>query len=206
MSVLLDPRHFPAYNQLPSDDGYLYTDFFELHGNIYKPSHDWCFMGEIVDDSLATIPFLRHRLVVKDKEGTEIVVSFYLSPGDILDTSLLSVGNTIFVRYAEQHFFMDGTQGLRIENTALIYVVPLSLSTICSAHRAVTPNKCMECGSQAKQICAKCKQAYYCTRKCQVDNWSVHRSICHVLTLVAPVTFKENRFKSHIHTPLSNIY
>ncbi|KAF9355113.1 hypothetical protein BGX26_006988 [Mortierella sp. AD094] len=199
MSALLDLRYFPTYKKLPHEYA-VDLAYYRIREGIMVPRRHWCFMGEIVDDSFAKSPFLRHRLIVKDREGTELPVSFYLSFFDMMDTTHLKTGNTIFVRYAEKHYFLDMTEGLRVEDTSFVHVVPLSLSTICDTHRTVTPNICKKCGKRTTKRCAKCKQTYYCSRECQTDNWPDHRPSCRILTLVNPVTAMDHvRFTGFTH-------
>lgn len=42
-------------------------------------------------------------------------------------------------------------------------------------------NKCADCGRAPKQylVCAKCLQAIYCGKYCQIWNWPVHKARCH---------------------------
>ncbi|KAG0266579.1 hypothetical protein BG011_001768 [Mortierella polycephala] len=187
MSALLDRRYFPAYNELPFDC-YVNLAFYHERNGILTPAFHWCFMAEIMDDTFAQTSFLRHRLEAKDRDGARMPILFYLDRGVTLDTTHFKTGNTIFVRYAEQHAFMDGSNGLRIENPSSFYVVPYSLSAIVEAHRRVTSNVCNKCQKKATLRCAKCKQAFYCSRECQVDNWTDHKAPCRILTKVAPVT------------------
>ncbi|KAK3821178.1 MAG: hypothetical protein J3Q66DRAFT_386081 [Benniella sp.] len=188
MSVLQDPRYFPVFRLLPPDSNILEAMVAISQGAPVNPTYHWCFMGEIVDDTLAKESFLRHRLLVRDREGLELPVLFYLSAGDNLDTSHLKTGHTIFVRYAQHHWFLDLTEGIRVEKTAFFYAVPYSLSAILETHSALTPGVCKSCGKQASQRCAKCKQTSYCSRECQTSNWSDHRTACRLLTAVASVT------------------
>ncbi|KAJ3071782.1 Zinc finger MYND domain-containing protein 10 [Podochytrium sp. JEL0797] len=41
--------------------------------------------------------------------------------------------------------------------------------------------KCGKCGRAAENRCSKCKSEWYCSRKCQVEAWKGHKSICAVL-------------------------
>ncbi|KAF9182760.1 hypothetical protein BGZ51_008587 [Haplosporangium sp. Z 767] len=185
MSVLLSSRYFPAFKDLPSEYDINLAFYRERNGALIPIIH-WCFMAEIVDDSL--VRFLRHRLVVKDRDGTCIPIFFYLDEGVTIDARHFKTGNTIFVRYAIQHAFMDGSIGIRVEDPDIVYAVPYSLSAIIDAHRTVTSNVCNKCQKKATLRCAKCKQAFYCTRVCQVNNWADHKASCRILTKVAPVT------------------
>lgn len=38
--------------------------------------------------------------------------------------------------------------------------------------------KCSECGKVATQRCSKCKNAWYCSRDCQLRQWKTHKAIC----------------------------
>ena len=41
--------------------------------------------------------------------------------------------------------------------------------------------KCADCGALATQRCSKCKQAWYCSRDCQLRQWKQHKPICSIL-------------------------
>ncbi len=38
--------------------------------------------------------------------------------------------------------------------------------------------KCGNCGDVAQQRCSRCKNEWYCGRKCQVAAWKKHKPIC----------------------------
>ncbi|KAJ3293674.1 Zinc finger MYND domain-containing protein 10 [Rhizoclosmatium sp. JEL0117] len=48
--------------------------------------------------------------------------------------------------------------------------------------------KCGKCGRLAENRCSKCKSEWYCSRKCQVEAWKIHKPICEVL--VQAIDFK----------------
>lgn len=184
MSALLDPRYFPSLAQLPTDD----TEFGEE-----TPEHHWCYMAEITEDKLATHRSFRHWVTVQDRDGASSEVRFYLDEKDILDTTHLKKGNTIFVRYAYFHRFMDGSFGLRIEEPTYVYVVPSTLSSILEAQRSVAQapgtatRHCLGCQKPSVSRCAKCKQAHYCSKECQTTDWKEHRPTCRILGQLDPV-------------------
>ena len=45
--------------------------------------------------------------------------------------------------------------------------------------------KCGECGEVATQRCSKCKDAWYCSRECQLKNWKQHKETCKLLSKIA---------------------
>ena len=38
--------------------------------------------------------------------------------------------------------------------------------------------KCQECGELATQRCSRCKNAWYCSRDCQLRQWKKHKPLC----------------------------
>jgi predicted RNA-binding Zn-ribbon protein involved in translation (DUF1610 family) len=43
--------------------------------------------------------------------------------------------------------------------------------------------KCAECGELATQRCSKCRQAWYCSRDCQLRQWKGHKAMCALFTM-----------------------
>ena len=41
--------------------------------------------------------------------------------------------------------------------------------------------KCAACGAPAVQRCSRCKNEWYCSRKCQVGVWKKHKAVCDIL-------------------------
>ena len=37
---------------------------------------------------------------------------------------------------------------------------------------------CVRCSCAARDCCAKCRRAFYCTRACQLADWSYHKTVC----------------------------
>lgn len=37
---------------------------------------------------------------------------------------------------------------------------------------------CVKCGKNSRQKCSRCKNAVYCSKSCQVEDWNSHKSIC----------------------------
>lgn len=53
---------------------------------------------------------------------------------------------------------------------------------------------CARCKADASNRCSKCHSEWYCSRKCQVEDWPIHKQICKVLAQTskpaAPTTAK----------------
>lgn len=68
----------------------------------------------------------RPRYLVRDRVGHEINVAFHTEPVDMMmygfDEKKYAVGNTLAVFYANSHWFMDGSVGLRIEELTNVKV------------------------------------------------------------------------------------
>jgi len=56
-----------------------------------QPSRTWCFVGEIVHDSLSQMPVLGNRVEVRDASGAIHSIMFYPTSGKF-DFSLVRVG------------------------------------------------------------------------------------------------------------------
>lgn len=41
--------------------------------------------------------------------------------------------------------------------------------------------KCVDCGKPATQRCSKCKNAWYCSRDCQLRQWKSHKVLCMIV-------------------------
>ena len=41
--------------------------------------------------------------------------------------------------------------------------------------------KCVDCGKPATQRCSKCKNAWYCSRDCQLRQWKSHKALCMIV-------------------------
>ncbi|KAI8872123.1 hypothetical protein GQ42DRAFT_161523 [Ramicandelaber brevisporus] len=186
MSVLLDTRYFPSYKQLPSEY-YVNEDFYVFAGRVGRPRRHWCYMGEI----LQVVSYGRVVLKVRDIDGTVILVAFYIDNDKDLNLRELVRGSTIFIRYAHQHYFLDGNVGIRIEDLETVLVLPYSMKTILEAHHTIAKggrkvcNKCK--AKDCTLCCGKCKTAY-CSRDCQVDDWASHKPLCGVLKATLPIT------------------
>lgn len=103
-----DTWRFPAFEKIDPEHGLISSPFYE------EDEDRWCLLAEIIDVSL----LIRVRLVVRDRDGENFVVAFYPDNRDAgnLDVSKFRVGHTIALAYPRQHMFLDGTQGVRVED------------------------------------------------------------------------------------------
>lgn len=127
---LRDNLTFPNWADCPLGEGVddqweNYYAGFET-GMLSVKRH-WCFIGEILQFSTFSGP----RVVVRDKAGRQIVVAYYFDTGERprLDFREFVPGRTIAILYPERHQFMDGTVGIRIEESGTTQV------RSCSLHR-----------------------------------------------------------------------
>lgn len=116
---LRDDRTFPSFAALPYENDIDLEYWESLDGFMYHPRKHWCFLAEITDIDT----FLRLRLIVKDKAGHKVPVSFHTDGrGTELSPSGVREGYTVAFLYAEQHGFMDLTVGIRHENPKALKV------------------------------------------------------------------------------------
>lgn len=105
-----DGRFFPTFRLCPDEDD-IALDFYVPGGHFLKPKFHWCLLAEIthVED------FLRLRLIVKDKSGTQFPIAFHLETDEDPEPHRFRVGDTIAILYPHQHSFLDMTVGIRQE-------------------------------------------------------------------------------------------
>lgn len=73
----------------------------------------FCFLAEIQQCD----GFGRYRTIVKDREGEVSVVAFYPdSYDDGFDFEQLKRGRTLAIMNPDQHQFLDGSHGVRVED------------------------------------------------------------------------------------------
>lgn len=131
-----DRDYFPSFRNCPGehawDDRYLVeADSGNPESALTNKKH-WCLLGEIIDANT----MIRPEIVAKDYEGHEFVVAFY--PDDRNDMPRLlknfTVGNTIAIFYPLVHGFLDGTWGIRVEDSDEVIVRSPSANQRSSNH------------------------------------------------------------------------
>lgn len=120
-----------------SEDNYVDVRYYKRTHPGIQPRIHWCFVGEIVDDRNALLP--RHYIKVRDKAGKDGMVAFYTTenpPNPTFRISDLKNGDTIFIKHAHKHQFLDGNIGIKLEDHLvgphLVKVVPCNLATVLS--------------------------------------------------------------------------
>ncbi|KAJ7449995.1 hypothetical protein B0H11DRAFT_1743343, partial [Mycena galericulata] len=159
------------------------------------PSHHWCYLGEIVEDESSPI---RVVLGVKDKDGEYVRVAFYFDDRKSFDYKNVKIGSTIAVMYAEKHYFLDGSYGLRLEHPKFVKIFPCGLKTLLRISDDIeseapvdSAQKCKACGKEEHPDkisllrCSRCLGASYCGKECQTNAWNAgHKRECKVFAAV----------------------
>ncbi|KAH9034287.1 hypothetical protein EDB84DRAFT_69377 [Lactarius hengduanensis] len=191
---LQDEKAFPSFRECPHENDIPYTYYRGREDGVYAPIRHWCFLGEITEKMV----FNRLCLWVKDRRGSEVPANFHLDPPHIgrvftpgmsnfpvhrnVPKSLTDKGNTIAILYAQQHNFMDGSIGFRIEDADLVQFFPCTLERLLALGDCISSNlsqsdgvpACKKCNTKtgARQRCSGCHVTWYCGKDCQVGDWS----------------------------------
>ena len=188
--VLQNQVNFPSFSNLPHENDVDLKYYRETSSGVtvFCRCRTWYFLAEITNDELAPFAFLRRRILVKDREDQDnIPIAFYPEFG-CFNYEVLKNGWTVIVMCAEQHNFLDLTVGLRVEDLDSIRVIKCGLNDIfaLSTHCSKSKGSCWGCGkkpaAETLKKCGACKEATYCNRDCQVNDWkSRHKKWCKVL-------------------------
>lgn len=119
-----DRNFFPAFRDCPGehvwDDRYLRDSDPDDPDSAGVNRKHWCLLGEIIQADT----FIRPRIVAKDHTGVSYVVAFYPDNPDDMPRLLkdFKVGNTIAIFYPLVHNFLDGSLGVRVEESDEVLV------------------------------------------------------------------------------------
>jgi hypothetical protein len=218
-----DEEAFPSFEDCPHENDIPFT-YYRERGGVYYPIRHWCFLGEIT----YRLVFNRLCLTVKDRKGEELPANFHLdsrgprmfTPGmsnfpehPNIPQSLTEEGNTIAILYPEQHNFMDGTIGFRIEDATRVQFFPCTLERLLalgdriltSVSQSDGARTCYKCNTTATQRCSGCRVTWYCGKDCQVGDWSNggHKKECKLLNQVATLMRQDwKHFHKYLSFPL----
>ncbi|KZV60403.1 hypothetical protein PENSPDRAFT_644311 [Peniophora sp. CONT] len=175
-------RYCPDWDHLPWENS-LNTRFWTNKHGYYGPSHHWAFVGEIIEN----LTLLRPSFLLRDREGKEVFIIFYLDNGTQANFKDFRVGRTVVLYYAEKRQFVDGQVGIRIEEMSRAKAIPCTLDTLMKAdsEAAAASSSCAKCDKSSTTLssCSACKTRY-CSRDCQVSAWKAHKPQCAVLKQV----------------------
>ncbi|KAH0559823.1 hypothetical protein GP486_003658 [Trichoglossum hirsutum] len=205
---------FPTFSGLPEDDGIDLSFYDTADGFSYTPRKHWCFLAEIIDIE----KLIRVLLIVRDKAGATMRVAFYTDGrGTELAPSKLQIGHTIAILYAHQHGFLDGTTGIRQEESCAVKVIPMALADLLQVsdrvHQYSTEldgkRTCHGCDEKktSLQKCGKCSLFSYCDKSCQAVGWNDrgHKRDCKIVRdkdLQAMFLLEWDHFESPTKFPL----
>ena len=189
--ALCDPIHFPSKRNLPQIyklENQPPTDYYKRvpEGFIVQQC-DWAFLGEVT----STESFTRPVFVVQTRffeEGFVIAVYPESPQPRGLNFAKVMVGDTIALLVPRKKTFMDGREGVRLEQLNTCWVFKATLADVMDeankllsaqdAKAQKTDVTCFSCKKVAKSCCGKCKKAYFCSRECQTKAWPRHKLLC----------------------------
>ncbi|KAI1415443.1 hypothetical protein F5Y13DRAFT_156025 [Hypoxylon sp. FL1857] len=182
---------FPLFRDCPLehiwDDRYL-VDTDDEAGTNRK---HWCLLGEIIQADT----IIRPRIVARDFQDNQFVVAFYPDDPDDMPRLLkdFKAGNTIAIFYPLIHAFIDGTTGVRVEDSDEVLIIPLKLKDVIKMNEEVikytpvggTLRRCHGCDDAKDSLnkCGGCTLFYYCDKDCQSKAWNEksHKKFCKAL-------------------------
>jgi len=204
---LSNQYYFPVFKDLPTLDEIDANYYTETNQGMLQPSRTWCFVGEIVHDSLSQMPVLGNRVEVRDASGAIHSIMFYPTSGTF-NFSLLKAGHTIFVRYASRVFFSDlATEAIKVDDLNFVKAIPLNLDALMYVSQLYFEQGSV-CGACFKDIsglggsapcCDQCGAARYCSLDCKNAASGAHATFCGVCSELQEVyNIDFERFIQHI--------
>lgn len=162
--------NFPTFAALPHEYATDPPHWKEVSPFFFKQARHWCFLGEIIE----VIPWVRLMLRVNDKDGMSALVAFHDDERGKAFAQACKTGRTVAVLDPLLHPFMDGSQGIRIENDHIeerrVRVLPFALQAMLKANDKAMEarsgdGKCAQCGNLSEKplCCSKCGTRY-CTK------------------------------------------
>lgn len=146
--------------------------------------------------------FIRLRIDVKDKSGRVLPVWIHTNDRGKDLAQQCRQGYTLILTYAEKHYFMDGSVGIRLEEGASVMVLPHSIAELMDANDSVfgedRKEKCASCGMKEGDVsdglkkCSRCKYTFYCGKECQAKAWAEgHKKDCKAIIAMKWFTGKD---------------
>ncbi|VDC08019.1 unnamed protein product [Peniophora sp. CBMAI 1063] len=179
---LRSQRYFPDWDHLPWEDS-LNTRFWSDESGYFAPSHHWAFVGEMIENRSLSRP----GFLLRDRQGKEVLVMFYLDNDVQADFKNFRTGCTVILYYAEKRRFMDGQIGIRVEEISRAKVLPCILDILMQTDpgAVASSSSCATCNKTSSTLsaCSACK-TLYCSRECQVSAWKSHKPQCAALAQV----------------------
>ncbi|RJE26365.1 hypothetical protein PHISCL_01338 [Aspergillus sclerotialis] len=109
---LRNERPFPKFLDLPGDFDVDRRYLRFKSATMLEPRRHWCLFAEVIQSQKIV------RLVISafDKTGQLITVALYTPDRGKKLVKVVKPGCTLAILYARQHFFLDGSVGVRVEN------------------------------------------------------------------------------------------
>ncbi|OCH85064.1 hypothetical protein OBBRIDRAFT_829124 [Obba rivulosa] len=193
---LRDKRAFPIFADCPYENKANTRYFISRGTGATLPRRHWCFFGEVVD----FVVFGRLTIDARDTSGRIIRISFYDDNRGLrfVTNDQVKKGYTVAVLYPLQHWFLDMSQGFRVEDVSKVMILPCSLRRLRSAndrlHDSRSDGTCWtpDCNrTEGLLRCSGCRKALYCSMDHQSAAWKDHKPECKALQAVEWFTQKD---------------
>ncbi|KAI0937634.1 hypothetical protein AcV7_003619 [Taiwanofungus camphoratus] len=196
-SNLRDRLTFPAFAECPDENDIpLHYYDQDVNSGHAGPRRHWCFLGEIVD----FIVLGRLTVDVRDVSGNLARISFYDDNRGMrfVEGNRLKKGYTVVHLYPTQHWFLDMSRGIRVEEEETATIIPCSMDALFAANDKLQKPPSTTCWmsgcekSEGLARCGKCLKAQYCGRDHQIAAWKTeHKVECKALQALEWYTKKD---------------
>ena len=110
--TLRNERPFPNFMDLPRDFDIDQRYLRYRSPTMLEPLRHWCLLVEVIQ----TQKIIRLIVSAFDKTGQLIIIALYTPDRGKKLRKVVKPGCTLAILYARQHFFFDGSVGVRVEN------------------------------------------------------------------------------------------
>lgn len=118
---------------------------------------------------LEEMPKVKDELIANAKQiGYDIIANEHIDRFLKLETSeMISIAQRINAAYNIE--FMEQFDDTQERDKS---------KSSNSSSKSSDEHRCAQCSTPAIKKCSSCEQSYYCSRECQVKDWSIHKPLC----------------------------
>eukprot|EP00455_Lapot_gusevi_P012713 TRINITY_DN16092_c0_g1_i5.p1 TRINITY_DN16092_c0_g1~~TRINITY_DN16092_c0_g1_i5.p1 ORF type:complete len:288 (+),score=24.26 TRINITY_DN16092_c0_g1_i5:51-914(+) len=139
------------------------------------------FFNEVLIDQLPLLGelhrFLEEISIAEPPKPTESGLLIIEQVSEVREKFLSETNWSDVAQQALSQYFRDDPEQRRREIARLAQTY-----NIDNFEEVIDDPKCARCGQLAAQRCSRCRDAWYCSRECQVAAWKTHKPLCDVIS------------------------